>query len=240
MRETAPSATRYAANGAYDRALSTIRTNGLDTSVEPKAAPAPASIPGGIPRRAIRSPLSPAAARMIGSAAWRDRRLAERRSNRNSRAAVNVAPFLDTPGASAHACPSPISTASRAVASSWGRSAGRRSAAARTTPATSCAPATPRGDPSRSSIGRSNRKAASPGGMNVSACRRSRRPSISRRTSATSCRSAIKSAPAVPACSATSNDLRVSSSSSAYDHPSSAGTSTRWPDDEMGSSSAGP
>src|SRR4051812_23628980 len=177
---------------------------------------------------------------MIGSAAWRDRRFAAALSKRSRRAAVSVAPLRETPGASAQACATPIASASAAPASECARDAGRRSAAASTRPAAICAEATPRADPSRRSIGRSNSSAAAPGGTNSSACRPSRRASSERTTSATSSRRAIRSASAVPAWSATSNDLRSSSSSSTYDQPRSAGTSTRWPLLEIGRSSAGP
>src|SRR4051794_13679392 len=121
-------------------------------------------ISGGIPRRQSRTPLRPAAAKMIGSAACRERTLAARRRNRKARAAVSIAPLRDTPGARAHAWARPSSSASAAVAESRCRSSGERSAAASSAPATTCAPATDRGEPSFSSIRRSNRNAAAPGG----------------------------------------------------------------------------
>src|SRR4051794_8084781 len=58
--------------------------------------------------------------------------------------------------------------------------------------------------------------------------------------SPTSSRRATSSAAAVPACSAISKALRSSPSSSAYSQPASHGTSVTWPEEEIGSSSAGP
>src|SRR4051812_20804077 len=67
-----------------------------------------------------------------------------------------------------------------------------------------------------------------------------RRRSKARAASATSSRSPMSSAAAVPACNATSKALRSSGSRSGYDQPSSHGTSVVWADEETGSSSAGP
>ena len=67
---------------------------------------------------------------MIGSAAWRERRLASTRVNRRKRAAASVAPFRETPGNSEHACATPSHSASAAPASECVRSWGERSARA--------------------------------------------------------------------------------------------------------------
>src|SRR5204863_5462929 len=53
-------------------------------------------------------------------------------------------------------------------------------------------------------------------------------------------RSVTNRAAAVPAWSATSNDLRNSSSSWSYSQPSSQGIALTCPEEEIGSSSAGP
>src|SRR5262249_43046317 len=96
------------------------------------------------------------------------------------------------------------------------------------------------GVPSRRSIGRSQTYPTTAGGTNEPAISATRRRSSSRTASPTSSRSAISSAAAVPACSATSNALRSSGSSSAYSQPSSHGTSSVCAELEIGSSSAGP
>src|ERR1700704_1510955 len=96
------------------------------------------------------------------------------------------------------------------------------------------------GVPSRRSIGRSSSSAQAAGGSDDSRIRAPRRPSSSSNASATSSRSATTSAAAVPACSATSKPLRSSGSRRAYGQSSSQGTSATWPDEEIGSSSAGP
>src|SRR3954470_1866062 len=78
------------------------------------------------------------------------------------------------------------------------------------------------------------------GGTNEPSTSVARRRSKPRAASATSSRSPTSSAAAVPACSATSNALRSSGSSSGYDQPSSHGTSVVCADEETGISSAGP
>src|SRR5580704_6545630 len=61
-----------------------------------------------------------------------------------------------------------------------------------------------------------------------------------RTASSTSWRRLIRSAAAVPVWSATSNDLRSSSSSREWSQPASQGKTAMWPEDEIGRSSAGP
>src|SRR4051794_15083214 len=78
------------------------------------------------------------------------------------------------------------------------------------------------------------------GGTNDPTTSVARRRSKPRAASATSARSPISRAAAVPAGSATSNALRSSASSDGYDQPSSHGTSVVCAEDETGSSSAGP
>src|SRR3954454_23212832 len=78
------------------------------------------------------------------------------------------------------------------------------------------------------------------GGTNDPTTSVARRRSKPRAASATSSRSPISRAAAVPACSATSNALRSSASRSGYDQPSSHGTSVVCAEEETGSSSAGP
>src|SRR3954471_13840957 len=78
------------------------------------------------------------------------------------------------------------------------------------------------------------------GGTNDPTTSVARRRSKPRAASATSSRSPISRAAAVPACSATSKALRSSASSSGYDQPSSHGTSVVCAEEETGSSSAGP
>src|SRR5215218_8922699 len=78
------------------------------------------------------------------------------------------------------------------------------------------------------------------GGTNEPITSVARRRSNPRAASATSSRRPTSSAAAVPACSATSNALRSSGSSSGYDQPSSHGTSVVCADEETGRSSAGP
>src|SRR4051794_3665154 len=78
------------------------------------------------------------------------------------------------------------------------------------------------------------------GGTNDPTTSVARRRSKPRAASATSSRSPISRAAAVPACSATSKALRSSASRSGYDQPSSHGTSVVCADEETGRSSAGP
>src|SRR3954468_3989217 len=78
------------------------------------------------------------------------------------------------------------------------------------------------------------------GGTNEPTTSVKRRRSKARAASATSPRSPMSSAAAVPAWSATSNALRSSGSRSGYDQPSSHGTSVVCADEETGMSSPGP
>src|SRR5689334_9962858 len=78
------------------------------------------------------------------------------------------------------------------------------------------------------------------GGTNDPTTSVRRRRSNPRAASATSRRSPMSSAAAVPACRATSKALRSSPSSDTYGQPSSHGTSVVCAEEEIGSSSAGP
>src|SRR3954447_8313808 len=237
---TSASPTRYIAYGASDRSRSTWRISHVEASVEAKADAAPAANApcscGRTPRRSSRVPFSTVAPRMIGRATWRESALASSRVNRRARAAASVAPLRETPGISAHAWATPSRSASSAPASSRPRRCGARSATSIATDPRASPAAIVAGVPRRCSIGRSKRLPITAGGANDSATSWARR----RLTPGISCRSATSSAAAVPACSATSNALRSSPSSSVYGHPRSQGTSVMCADDETGRSSAGP
>ena len=133
----------------------------MDASVETNAAAAPAAngtaAPAGSPRLCSRTPFRSVAPAMIGSAEWRDKRLASTRVKRRHRAAASVAPLRETPGSSEHACATPSHSASSAPASAWVRSCGDRSATAIAIAPTNSPAATVGGVPRWPSIQRSNR-----------------------------------------------------------------------------------
>src|SRR3954451_484970 len=213
----------------------------VEPSVEAKAAPIPAAkaglAPGGSPRFASRTPFRTVAPTMTGRATWRESTFASSRSNPRSRAAASVAPLRETPGMSEAAWARPSATASPRPASSRRRPVGPTwSAHAIAADPISRPTAIVGGVPSRRSIGRSSVYPTKAGGRNDPATSARRRGVTSR----TSSRNATSSAAAVPACRATSKALRSSLSSSAYSQPASHGTSVTWPEEEMGSSSAGP
>ena len=79
----------------------------------------------GSPRFHSRTPFRPVAARIRGSAAWRESTFASSRVKRRQRAAASVAPLRETPGTSAHACPTPSASPSIAVADSRNAPAAR-------------------------------------------------------------------------------------------------------------------
>ena len=190
----------------------------VEPSVEANDAPAPTAIGmvlrGGRPRRARRTVLSRVAPAITGSATWRESLLASSRVNRRRRAAASVAPLREIPGSSAHACAMPSHSASVARASREVRVWGARSARAIATDPATSPTAIVAGVPRWRSIGRSSAKPTIAGGRNDRTMSSATRRLMPCTASDTSVRSVIRSAAAVPACSATSKALRSSGSTS--------------------------
>ena len=181
----------------------------------------PRAISGGTPRCASRAPFSAAAPRITGSAIWREITFASARRKRSSARGGQRRSVARHAGREREGLrESDRERVERAAPGRGSRSSGAPSASAIAADPASSATATGTGSPRRRSIGRSNRYAASAAGRErqrqadrVVAAR------TSARTRAPRCRRPISSASAPPACSATSNDLRSSGSSSRYRQP---------------------
>ena len=129
----------------------------MDTNAASAPAANGTAAPAGSPRAWSRTPFSPVAPAMIGSAACLESRLASTRVKRRHRAAASVAPLRDTPGISEQAWAAPSHSESSVPASSASRSWGARSANAMTSAPATRPAATVGGVPKCRSIGRSNR-----------------------------------------------------------------------------------
>ena len=197
---------------------------------------------GGRPRRASRAPFSSVAPTITGSATWRESTFASRAAEA-ARSARRRA---------SRRC---ARRRARARTPARGRARARRRASRRR----ACAPprrarvggdhrqrageqpdGDRRGAPRRRSIGRSSASPAIAGGTNEPAISTARRRSKPRAASPTSSRRPISSAAAVPACSATSNALRSSGSSSRVRPAEQPRHQPMCAEEETGSSSAGP